>query len=188
MSIINTDIIIRGKHASIVNYLIDNNVYKEGYEVFIDACLLGIYHGTRSQMDTSSNDKVEISRTIWGKRADLENSLFVFLQHEKVLKNQPIETAEVFNMSLNSIDTRELLQELKEYAYYGIELLNKDYTGLDSGFSIDNLIQYAEDNLLETEEDIKLNVDQHLSEIKTDIDDQEEVESILNSVNNIGGS
>lgn len=189
MAIITSDIIIKGRHATIVNNLIYNKVYREGYEVFIDACLLGIYHGKRSEMDTSTNDVVNISRTIWDKRADLENSLFVFLQHEKVLNNQPLETAEVFNINLNSVDERELLQELKEYAYYGIEQLAEEYSALGNDFKNDMLIQHVEENMLEREDEINKRVDDYLSEIIQVTDDQQEVESLINSVNiNTGGS
>ena len=180
MAIINSDIIIRGKHARIVNCLIENKVYNEGFEVFIDSCFLGLYHGQRSDIDTSSNDKVEISRTIWERRRELENSLFVFLQHEKYLQHQPLDTAEVFNMNLNTVDTKTLLEELKEYAYFGIEKLEEMFNQLGSNTTVDSLIQFSEENIMKTTEEIDIVVDKYLDGLSEETDDQHDVDSLIN--------
>lgn len=132
MALITSDIVLTGKHASIARALTSNSIYQSGAELFTEGALLGIYLGKKSEVDISSQDKIEvtISRTYFQKRNQLEEILFVFLQHEKVYQGRSLRVPEVFNFEIGSPETKLLLEEIKAHALYGIEQIGSEYSSL----------------------------------------------------------
>lgn len=130
MALISSDIVLNGKHASIARALIENSVYQSGADLFVEAALTGIYFGKKSEIDLEINDRLEVSRTYFQRRSQLENILFIFLQHEKVYQGRALTAAQVFNIDDSTVETKTLLEEIKAHALYGIEKIGKNYSTL----------------------------------------------------------
>ncbi|MDE1550020.1 hypothetical protein [Jeotgalibaca caeni] len=179
MAIIVSDIIINGKHASIARSLIDNDLYQNGAELFVEAALLGIYYGRQGEVDATTQDRLQVSRTYFDRRTQLENILFIFLQHEKVYQRRALSAAEVFNINENTLELKPLVEELKAHALFGIEKLGERYSKLLIKVKPENVVDVLLDQEKISPEEIATKVtedEKHF--VKPQLD--EEIEAIIN--------
>lgn len=154
MGILISDIIIRGKHAEIVKRFVEIGLFENNVDVFAYASMLGMYYGEKSEADDSGDAKIEVSRYLSNKRAELENILFVYLQHEKVFQHQPLSVPEVFNLKLESTNTKALIDDLKLYAYFGIEKLEEMYDEIIAKKDKDEFIQVSIDKYIHSKSEL----------------------------------
>lgn len=126
MSIINSDIIFDGKLGKIMKNLVKEKIYKNNYEIFVEATLIGLYEGQRYEPASKESEiipenRASISRTVFqhGEGSDISLILFTFLQHEKIYNEEAVPVQDVFMFS-DDQQNKEILQELLKYTKYGI--------------------------------------------------------------------
>ena len=186
MAYIRSDIVFFGRHGEILRTLTENRIFSSGADGFVKSALLGLYHGKKSEAETSVENKIEISRTYFYKRQNIDDLMFIFLQHEKLYQKKPLKVSEVFLYEDSSDDDNNyLFEEIKEYALYGLEVFAQKYKDLITNPSIERVIEEVIDiNLLTTEQLKKqvINDEQGLF-YKTfdDKDISDEVNEIMNT-------
>lgn len=138
MSIITSDFIITGKHSYILNQLVSKKVFKSNAEGFVEAFFIGIYHGKKAEIDEGKGKKSEVSRLYLQNRSDLEKIMFTFIQLEKIYQKEAIDIKDVylFGYDLPDYDAKSLINDMKSYALYGLEVLEKRYK--DAFGNVDN--------------------------------------------------
>lgn len=179
MAIIVSDIILNGKHAGIARSLLDNGLYQNGAELFVEAALMGIYYGRKGEVDVSTQDRIEISRTYFDRRTQLETVLFTFLQHEKVYQKRALSAAEVFNINESTIELKPLVEELKAHALFGIEKLSEIYSKLLVRVNSEIVIDVLLDQEVLASDKIAAKVREEEKDFMS-IQVDEEVETIIN--------
>lgn len=155
MAFIRSDIMLYGKHGNILRSLTENGIFTSGADGFVKSALVGIYHGKKSEPENTQENKIEISRTYFDKRQSTEDILFTFLQHEKVYQKKPLKATEVFLYDESPDDDNQLIDELKEYALYGLEVLSDYYQSVLATTSTETVIQEIIDNELFTNEQLQ---------------------------------
>jgi len=152
MSLINSDIKIYGKHGVILRSLEESSLFDSHAEGFVLAALIGLYHGRKAEPESTSDNETNVSRVYFSRRPDLEIILFTYLQHEKLYQGRALRASEVFLYEEHIDDEVNLIEELKQYAYYGIEYLGKEYSQILSSTSTDTVIDsIIDENLLNPE-------------------------------------
>lgn len=126
MSIINSDIIFDGELGKIMKNLVKEKIFKNNYEIFVEASLIGLYEGQRYEPVSKESEKIpenraSISRTVFQRAegSDIAEILFTFFQHEKVYNEEAVPVQDVFIFS-DDQQNKEILQELIKYTNYGI--------------------------------------------------------------------
>lgn len=144
MTLIKSDIKIYGQHGKILRILQENGIFDSFAEGFVEAVLIGIYHGKKSEPDGSKGNEVSISRVYFSKRNDLEIILFTYIQLEKVYQEKELSAQKVFMYEEEDEEAESLIIDLIEYALYGIEKLGEKFadflTGVPKEYIIDEII------------------------------------------------
>lgn len=154
MAIIKSDILIYGKHGKILRSLVETGLFDSGAEGFVVAAVTGLYHGNKSEPENTQDDEIQISRVYFQKRNGLENVLFTYLQHEKVYQKRPLTATEVFLYEDNVDEDTNLLEELKSYALYGLELLNTEYESIIGLSELEDVVEVIVDRNLKTKDEL----------------------------------
>lgn len=156
MAFIRSDIVFFGKHGEILRTLTENRIFSSGADGFVKSALLGLYHGKKSEAESSTDSKIEISRTYFDKRQNIEDLMFIFLQHEKLYQKKPLKVSEVF-LYEDSVedDNDNLIEEIKEYALYGLEMFAEKYQDMLTDPTPERVIEEIIDINLSTTEQLK---------------------------------
>lgn len=131
MQLINKDFHITGKHAEIIQSLRKIGLYPDNISIWIEGALTGLYYGRKSEPDSSKESYVDISgRLSFSNRRQLEEILLTYLQHEKKYLNRPLSTSEIFLLNPETHDLNDMINELSQYALYGIEHLGNEFKNI----------------------------------------------------------
>lgn len=129
MGIINSDILIEGKHAQIISELNKNKLFDNNADCFVEAFFLGLYHGEKKEIDLLDSLEVQISRTYFQRRDELERMMFTYLQLEKTYQQEHLDVKDVYLIDQDTPNEvlKEMLDDIKGYALHGIELLGEKH-------------------------------------------------------------
>lgn len=131
MQLINKDFHITGNHAEIMRRLEKTGLYPDFISIWIEAALIGLYYGRKSEPDSSKDSYLDINgRLSFSKRGRLEEILLTYLQHEKKYLNRPLSTSDIFLISPETHDLNDMINELSQYALYGIEHLGDEFQNI----------------------------------------------------------
>lgn|SRR5699024_4543439 len=154
MAIIKSDILLYGKHGKILRSLVDTGLFDSGAEGFVVAVTTGIYYGKKAEPENTQDDEIQVSRVYFQKRRGLENVLFTLLQHEKVYQKRPLTATEVFLYEDYIDEDTNLLEELKSYALYGLEVLSKEYDSIIGLSELEDIVEAIVDEDLKTKDEL----------------------------------
>lgn len=131
MQLFNRDLAVYGRHAEIIRKLRASELYADNISIWVEAAFTGLYHGKKAEKDNSSPEETHLAgRTYFQSRSKLANMLFVFLQQEKKYQKRPLTTSEVFLIKDDTHDIGDMINELEEYALYGLEVLEKEFDSI----------------------------------------------------------
>lgn len=182
MAFIRSDFDLYGKHGRILRSLVDKNIFTSGADGFVKSALLGIYHGKKAEPEISQENKIEVSRVYFESRQNIVDILFTFLQHEKVYQKKPLTTSEVFSYEENPNDYNQLIQDLKEYALYGLEVFDEKYQNIIDNASTEIVIEEIIDMDLLTTNELKKQVIKDEQELFVKTFEDKDINDELNEI------
>lgn len=143
MQLINRDFYITGKHAEIINKLKAIGLYTDNISIWIEGALIGMYFGEKSEPDSSKKHEARMSgRLYFQNRSDEEIILLTFLQHEKKFLNHPLSTSDIFLINPDTHEINDMINELSQYAFYGIEYLGREFEEIINETNTEIIMNY----------------------------------------------